>query len=170
MGNNYKTVLSQIITDDIREVLILGIENGLHLYQEIDSVNRSVLGDYATNVENRTLFSCLCHELECTCHASPCNIQAHSEKRTSSIFVEVETENMLLHLHNCNSELPQYAKDKLQEMNSTISADKKNYIQLCYCAEKGQLLTKVSIVLRGADGKILHREPLVGTWCQAPAA
>ena len=170
MKNDYRAILSQIVTDNVREVLVSGIENGLRLYNEIDSVNRSVLGDYASNVENRTLFSCLCRELEQACNASASNINAHSEKRTSSVFVEIVTDNMLLHLRNYGTELPQYAKDKLEEMNGTISPDKKNYIQLCYLAENGQLLTKVSIFLKDADGKTLNSEPLVGTWCQASVA
>lgn len=171
MENDYKAILSQIVTDDIREVLICGIENGLHLYKEIDRESRSKLGDYASNTETRTLFSCLCHELERACNTSTCNMEAHSERRTSSVFVEIATESMLLHLHNSsNTELPQYAKDKLQEMNAAISTDKRNYILLSYRAEKGQMLTKVSIVLKSADGKTLCSEPLEGTWCQPAAA
>ena len=155
MVNAYKAILSQIVTDDIRKLLIRGVESGLRLYQEIDSTNRSKLGDYASNLENRTLFSCLCFELERACNESACNTTAHSEKRTSSVFVEIDTENMLLHLRNVKTDLPQYTKDKLLAMNGTISPDKKNYIQLCYLAENGQLLTRVSIVLMDANFVLL---------------
>ena len=158
-----EAVLPQIITEDIRASLICGIENGINLHETLNEMNREQLGVYAGNIQTRNLFSCLCAQLEAVCSWNK-HIETSSHRKTSSIFVEIQTEHMLLHLRNEASAMPQYVKDNLKKYNTTFSLASMNYIQLVYKAEKGEVLKKADLVVMDENTHEVYREELAGSW------
>ena len=161
--NQVIAVLPQILTPDIRSVIRQGIEDGLVACDTLDENNREVLGDYATNIQTRNLFSAICAELQKVINTSSCGLKACSHKKTSTTYIEIEAPNLVMHLRNEVSELPQYAKEKLSN-NTTFALGKTNYIQLVYKATKGEILEEVSYLVMDKDENDVYREVIEGSW------
>lgn len=161
--NQVVAVLPQILTQEIKEVIQCGIEEGLIFYGDRESRNRDELGDYALNVQTRDLFSSICRKLEDTIGESDTVLQAKSQKKTSSVYVEITSPNLVMHLRNENSPLPIYAKERL-EANARFALDNVNYIQLAYKASNGEMLQEMSYLVMNEEGEEIYRETIDGSW------
>ena len=161
--NQVIAVLPQILTQEIREVIQRGVEAGLAFYGEREFHNRSELGDYVLNIQTRDLYSSICKKLEDTIRESDTVLQAKSQKKTSSAYIEITSPNLVMHLRNETSSLPLYARDKL-EANARFAADNRNYIQLAYKASNGQVLEEVSYLVMNEKEEEIYREVINGSW------
>lgn len=165
--NQVIAIFSQIITPEMRTVIRRGIENGLATYDTLDVNNRKELGDYSENTQMRNLFSSICAKLQQAITESYCGLKACSHKKTSTTYIEIEAANLIMHLRNEASGLPQYAKDKLS-YNTTFALGKTNYIQLAYKATKGEVLEEVSYLVMDIDENEVYREVIKGNWNEEP--
>lgn len=161
--NQVVAVLPSILTDEIRTVIQNGIENGLALCDKLDADNRTALEEFASNTNTRNLFSSLCIELKRAIEASSCGLSACAQKKTSTTYIEITSPNLIMHLRNENSALPQYAKDELSK-NTHLSPEKPNYIQMVYKATDGEILKEVTYLVMDEDGKEVYREKVEGSW------
>lgn len=163
--NQVVAALPSILTEEIRTVIQNGIENGLALCDKLDADNRDALEEFASNTNTRNLFSSLCIELKRAIAASTCRLSACAHKKTSTTYIEITSPNLIMHLRNEISALPQYAKDELSK-NADFSPETPNYIQIVYKATDGEILKELAYLVMDENGKEVYREPIEGSWSE----
>lgn len=160
-------LIHTILTDEVKQTICAGIDNGVELFQKRDRSNRSDLGEYASNARSRDFFSCLCKCISDAVNESQIeHFSAECKNAKNSHYVEIKGDQFLMHLHKAGSkEWPEYIKKSIRNNKSFNNGDSV-YFLIIYKVRSDNSLQSIAFNVVNPKGSAIYQETINGIWQQ----